>query len=65
MNYTVYRVPTLPFKRYLSIPADDDEVTFDPGDVITNIQEVSDGWWIGDVNGQHGLFPANYVEVQK
>ena len=45
--------------------AAEDEVTFDPGDVITNIEEVSDGWWLGDVNGKRGLFPANYVEFKK
>lgn len=49
----------------LSFPAAEDEVTFDPGDVITNIEEVSDGWWLGEVNGMRGLFPANYVELQE
>eukprot|EP00795_Rhopilema_esculentum_P005318 gene5318-487_t len=43
----------------------EDEVTFDPGDVITDIEEVSDGWWLGDVNGKRGLFPANYVEIKE
>ena len=29
---------------------------------IYNIQ-VDEGWWIGEFNGQRGLFPANYVEL--
>lgn len=43
--------------------AGDDEITFDPGDIITNIEQIDDGWWSGTFNGQTGLFPANYVEV--
>ncbi|XP_067945161.1 drebrin-like protein B [Watersipora subatra] len=42
----------------------DDEVSFDPGDLITNIEVVDEGWWIGTASdGSRGLFPANYVEV--
>lgn len=42
----------------------DDEISFDPGDLITDIEEVDDGWWMGTTsNGHRGLFPANYVEV--
>jgi len=43
--------------------AGDDEITFDPDDIIENIEKVDEGWWIGEVNGQRGLFPANYVEL--
>ena len=44
--------------------ADTDEVSFDPGDLITDIEEVDSGWWIGTApDGSRGLFPANYVEV--
>lgn len=25
--------------------------------------QVDEGWWIGEFNGQRGLFPANYVEL--
>ena len=43
---------------------DETEITFDPGDLITNIEEIDDGWWRGEApNGHYGLFPANYVEV--
>ena len=46
-----------------SFLAADDEITFDPDDVITDIEEVDDGWWMGTCNGNRGLFPANYVEL--
>ncbi|CAG2197271.1 CTTN [Mytilus edulis] len=46
--------------------ADDDELTFDPEDLITNIKFLIDeGWWRGDCHGKTGLFPANYVELQQ
>ncbi|VDN04913.1 unnamed protein product [Thelazia callipaeda] len=53
---------------------DDDEISFDPNDIITNIDQiivylflrfqVDAGWWRGLCNGQYGLFPANYVELR-
>lgn len=44
--------------------ADDTEITFDPGDVITHIDAIDEGWWQGLApDGTYGLFPANYVEV--
>ena len=42
--------------------AAEDEISFDPGDIITDIEEVDDGWWMGSCHGARGLFPANYVE---
>ncbi|XP_073989600.1 cortactin isoform X2 [Rhodnius prolixus] len=44
--------------------AADDEISFDPDDVITNIDMIDEGWWRGCCNGQYGLFPANYVILQ-
>jgi cortactin len=43
--------------------ADDDEISFDPGDVITNLEFIDEGWWKGTCHGRHGLFPANYVDM--
>ena len=44
--------------------ADETEITFDPGDIITNIEQIDDGWWRGQTpDGSFGLFPANYVEL--
>merc|ERR1712241_15618 len=43
----------------------EDEISFDPNDIISNIEMVDEGWWIGECHGRFGLFPANYVEVQQ
>ena len=49
---------------FVTVSADSDEISFDPGDLITEIDQVDDGWWIGTApDGSRGLFPANYVEV--
>ena len=41
----------------------EDEISFDPDDIIEDIDEVDEGWWMGTCHGQRGLFPANYVEL--
>ncbi|XP_004537721.1 drebrin-like protein isoform X1 [Ceratitis capitata] len=44
--------------------ADESEITFDPGDLITHIDQIDEGWWQGlGPDGTYGLFPANYVEI--
>ncbi|KAK3861266.1 hypothetical protein Pcinc_032737 [Petrolisthes cinctipes] len=44
--------------------ADDTEITFDPSEIITNIDQIDEGWWQGvGPDGMYGLFPANYVEL--
>ncbi|KAA0714545.1 Hematopoietic lineage cell-specific protein Hematopoietic cell-specific LYN substrate 1 [Triplophysa tibetana] len=45
--------------------AGDDEISFDPDDIITNIEMIDEGWWRGVCRGGYGLFPANYVEVRQ
>ena len=43
---------------------DDTEISFDPGDVITHIDQIDPGWWQGLApDGTYGLFPANYVQL--
>ena len=51
-----------PLQHFFFI-AGEDEITFDPDDIIENIEKIDEGWWVGEVNGQRGLFPANYVEL--
>lgn len=44
--------------------ADNTEITFYPGDIITHIEQIDEGWWQGfSPDGTFGLFPANYVEL--
>ncbi|KAM9476306.1 drebrin-like b isoform 2-T2 [Clarias gariepinus] len=44
--------------------ADDTEISFDPDDIITGIEEIDEGWWRGFApDGHFGMFPSNYVEL--
>lgn len=48
----------------ISLVADDTEISFDPGDIITNIDQIDEGWWQGFApDGSYGMFPSNYVEL--
>ncbi|KAI9261227.1 hypothetical protein EDC94DRAFT_519637 [Helicostylum pulchrum] len=41
-----------------------DELSFQVGDVITVIEEVDEGWWLGEsIDGRRGIFPVNYTEL--
>ncbi|CCH43728.1 hypothetical protein BN7_3282 [Wickerhamomyces ciferrii] len=41
------------------------DLSFSAGSVITIVQRTQDsnGWWTGSVNGQTGVFPGNYVQL--
>nr|XP_015217606.1 PREDICTED: LIM and SH3 domain protein 1 [Lepisosteus oculatus] len=64
-------LPVLPFlqKRYRAVydyvAADEDEVSFQDGDMILDVQQIDEGWMYGRVErtGQQGMLPANYVEA--
>lgn len=44
--------------------SDESEISFDPGELITHIDQIDEGWWQGlGPDGNYGLFPANYVEL--
>uniref|UniRef100_A0A8C7Q0Y4 Hematopoietic cell-specific Lyn substrate 1 n=1 Tax=Oncorhynchus mykiss TaxID=8022 RepID=A0A8C7Q0Y4_ONCMY len=45
------------------VPEADDEISFNPDDVITNIEMVDEGWWKGHCHGRIGLFPATFVKM--
>jgi hypothetical protein len=40
-----------------------DELTFKVGDEIVVLNEVVDGWWVGELDGRKGLFPTPYTEA--
>ncbi|KAI4502843.1 hypothetical protein M0802_001887 [Mischocyttarus mexicanus] len=40
-----------------------DELSLNPGDLITVHLKQADGWWIGECRGRTGIFPATYVQV--
>ncbi|KAI9032741.1 hypothetical protein CLU79DRAFT_727703 [Phycomyces nitens] len=43
-----------------------DELSFRTGDIITVVEEVDEGWWLGEVENigpkRRGIFPVNYTE---
>lgn len=40
----------------------DDELSLKKGDIVVVMKKIDEGWWVGSLNGQMGMFPANYVE---
>ena len=44
--------------------ADEDEVSFQDGDTIIDIEMIDEGWMYGTVRRtkKRGMLPANYVE---
>jgi hypothetical protein len=38
-----------------------DELSFVKGNVITILSKDHPDWWLGELNGQTGIFPANFV----
>lgn len=40
----------------------EDELTFYKGSVI-NVLSKDGEWWKGELNGEVGVFPVNYVQV--
>ncbi|XP_032385052.1 rho guanine nucleotide exchange factor 7a isoform X1 [Etheostoma spectabile] len=43
----------------------EDELTFDKGDIIGVTRQEDGGWWEGMLNGRTGWFPSNYVREIK
>ncbi|VDK68983.1 unnamed protein product [Litomosoides sigmodontis] len=44
--------------------ADETEISFNPNDIITEVDQIDEGWWRGRApDGHYGLFPANYVSL--
>ncbi|XP_054922113.2 intersectin-1 isoform X3 [Dermacentor andersoni] len=40
----------------------DDELSFQKGDILVVLSKEDASWWKGEIAGRVGLFPANYVE---
>jgi len=37
------------------------ELSLKKGDVVHIIDKYQNGWWVGEINGNTGLFPGSYV----
>ncbi|KAJ9083056.1 ESCRT-0 subunit protein hse1 [Entomophthora muscae] len=44
------------------IPSEKGELGFHKGDIIKVVDDKYNNWWKGELHGQTGIFPANYVE---
>ncbi|KAN0062605.1 hypothetical protein ACQY0O_005138 [Thecaphora frezii] len=44
-------------------PTEPGELAFIKGDVIRVLDSVYEHWWRGEVRGEAGIFPVNYVEI--
>ncbi|CAO3629550.1 unnamed protein product [Mucor hiemalis] len=40
-----------------------DELSFRTGELISVIEEVDEGWWLGEIGDRRGIFPVNYTEL--
>ncbi|KAF2035973.1 hypothetical protein EK21DRAFT_53267 [Setomelanomma holmii] len=45
--------------------AEENELSFPEGATITGVSFPDEDWWLGSYDGQSGLFPANYVELDQ
>ncbi|KAJ1869961.1 actin binding protein [Coemansia sp. RSA 486] len=43
----------------------EDELPFNEGDIIYNVEQLDPGWWAGETQdgARQGVFPANFVEL--
>lgn len=48
---------------YAYTPNLPDELLLSPGDILKVYRQQDDGWWLGECNGNVGIFPATYVEI--
>lgn len=46
---------------YSFLAENPNELSLNKGDMITVLEEVDPGWWIGECKGIQGLFPAKSV----
>ncbi len=44
-------------------PSEAGELAFQKGDVIRVLDSIYDHWWRGELRGEAGIFPVNYVEI--
>jgi len=40
-----------------------DELTLRVGDIVTVLEEESEGWWRAELNGRHGMIPSNFAQL--
>uniref|UniRef100_A0AAR2KY25 SH3 domain-containing protein n=1 Tax=Pygocentrus nattereri TaxID=42514 RepID=A0AAR2KY25_PYGNA len=66
-SFSEMESPTSSYEKTVPVETckSDDEISFMPDDVITNIEMVDEGWWKGTCHGHTGLFPASFVKLMQ
>ncbi|XP_077461652.1 SH3 domain-containing protein 19 isoform X2 [Stigmatopora argus] len=41
----------------------DEELSFQVGDIITDLESLDDEWFLGDLRGKRALVPKNYIQI--
>lgn len=59
----VVKAPLRVRALYDFTPSEVGELPFTKGDVIRVLDSVYEHWWRGELRGEAGIFPVNYVEV--
>lgn len=49
--------------KFEYIAQGDSELTIKPGEIIKLLSTEDEEWWEGELNGNSGFFPKNYVEI--
>lgn len=63
-NSSAVQFMKISFETSLFSTEDDTELSFEPGDIISDVETIDKAWWRGSSkDGRQGLFPANYVET--
>jgi hypothetical protein len=44
--------------NYSFVAENAEELSITKGDQITVLEEIDEGWWIGEMSGKRGMFPA-------
>ncbi|KAK3519398.1 hypothetical protein QTP70_027527 [Hemibagrus guttatus] len=44
-------------------PESEDELCLKVGDVVSSLEEVDEEWFVGEIAGQRGIVPKNYIQV--
>ncbi|PWN21939.1 hypothetical protein BCV69DRAFT_311637 [Microstroma glucosiphilum] len=59
----VSAAPTRVRALYDFAPSEVGELAFNKGDIIRVLDSVYEHWWRGELRGEAGIFPVNYVEI--
>lgn len=51
--------------KYSYKAANQDELSFNKGDIVSVISEDDTGWWKGCLKGKVGFLPINYFEFHQ